>query len=57
MQFVSLINPLTFLSEGFRASVTSADHLSLLVVYPVLIAATALLLGRGIRHFRGRVVS
>ncbi|MGA4541664.1 ABC transporter permease [Uniformispora flossi] len=57
VQLVSLINPLTFLSEGFRASVTSADHLSLLVVYPVLIAATALLLGRGIRHFRGRVVS
>lgn len=56
VQAVSLLNPLTYVSEGFRAAVTPADHLGLYVVYPVLLGCTALLLGRGTRHFRRRVV-
>jgi len=57
LQVLSLVNPLTYVSEGFRAALTPADHLSLFVVYPVLAGFTALLLHQGVRHFRGRVVS
>jgi ABC-2 type transport system permease protein len=56
VQIVSLANPLTYVSEGFRAAVTPAHHMSLLVVYPALLAFTALLLWQGLRHFRKRVV-
>lgn len=57
VQVLSLANPLTYVSEGFRAAVTPGGHLSLLVIYPTLIAATVLLLREGIRHFRRRVIS
>ena len=53
---ISLADPLTYVSEGFRAAVTGSDHLSLLVIYPVLLAFTAVLLWVGIRAFRRRVV-
>ncbi|MGC0415943.1 ABC transporter permease [Embleya sp. AB8] len=56
VQGVSLLNPLTYVSEGFRASVTPADHLSLWFVYPALMVSTAWLLWRGMAHFRRRVV-
>ncbi|MFJ8739549.1 hypothetical protein ACIRL2_09265 [Embleya sp. NPDC127516] len=56
VQTVSLLNPLTYVSEGFRAAVTPADHLGLYVVYPVLLGRTAPLLGREVHHFRRRVV-
>jgi ABC-2 type transport system permease protein len=57
VQVLSLANPLTYVSEGFRAALTPADHLSLLVVYPVLAGFTAVLLWQGIRHFQRRVVT
>ena len=57
VQVLALANPLTYVSEGFRAAVTGAPHLSLLAVYPVLIALTGLLLWSGIRNFRKRVVA
>jgi ABC-2 type transport system permease protein len=57
VQLVSLVNPLTYVSEGFRAAVTSGDHLSLAVIYPTLILSTVLLLHQGIRHFRRRIIS
>ena len=57
VQVLSLANPLTYVSEGFRAALTPADHLGLGVVYPVLTGFTALLLWQGVRHFQGRVVS
>jgi ABC-2 type transport system permease protein len=57
VQVLSLANPLTYVSEGFRASVTPAHHLSLYVIYPALIGFTALLLWQGMRHFRRRVVA
>lgn len=56
VQVLSLANPVTYVSEGFRAAVTSSDHLSLFVVYPVLLGFTALLLWQGVRNFRRRVV-
>ncbi|WP_322751605.1 MULTISPECIES: ABC transporter permease [unclassified Frankia] len=57
VQALSLANPLTYVSEGFRASVTPTHHLSLYIIYPALIGFTALLLWQGIRHFRRRVVT
>jgi ABC-2 type transport system permease protein len=53
---VSLAVPLTYVSEGFRAAVTPAPHLSLLVIYPVLAGFTAVLLWSGMRLLRRRVV-
>ncbi len=57
VQALSLANPLTYVSEGFRAAVTPAAHLSLLVLYPVLAGFTSLLLWQGIRHFQRRIVT
>jgi len=57
VQVLALVDPLTYVSEGFRAAVTSGPHLSLVVIYPVLIAFTGLLLWQGIRHFLRRVIS
>jgi len=57
VQGLALADPLTYASEGFRAAVTSQPHLSLLVVYPVLAAATGLLLWQATRHFTRRVIS
>lgn len=57
VQVLSLLNPLTYVSEGFRAALTPADHLSLGVVYPVLAGFTAVLLWQGVRHFQRRVIS
>jgi ABC-2 type transport system permease protein len=57
LQTIVLLNPLTYVSEGFRAAVTTADHLSLAAVYPVLGAFVTLLLWAGIRGFKGRVLS
>jgi ABC-2 type transport system permease protein len=57
VQVLSLANPLTYVSEGFRAALTPTDHLSLLAVYPVVTGFTAVLLWQGIRHFQRRVVT
>jgi ABC-2 type transport system permease protein len=57
IQILSLANPLTYVSEGFRAAVTSSDHLSLLVIYPVLAGLTVVLLWLGLRNFHRRVVT
>jgi ABC-2 type transport system permease protein len=56
IQLLSLANPLTYVSEGFRAALTSSDHLSLLAIYPVLAGFTAFLLWLGLNNFRRRVV-
>jgi ABC-2 type transport system permease protein len=67
VQVVALANPLTYVSEGFRAALTGAQgfraaltgapHLSLLAIYPVLIGMTGLMLWTGMRNFRKRVVA
>ena len=57
VQGLALADPLTYASEGLRAAVTSQPHLSLLVVYPVLAAATAFLLWQSTRLFTRRVIS
>ena len=39
LQILTLLDPLTYVTEGLRAALTTADHMSLAAVYPVLIGA------------------
>ena len=57
LRILVLIDPLVYVSEGFRAAVTTNDHMSLLAIYPALIAFTALFLSQGIRGFKNRVLA
>jgi ABC-2 type transport system permease protein len=54
---LTLINPLVYLSEGFRAALTPVPHMSLLAVYPVVIGFAALFTWLGIRGFTKRVIA
>lgn len=56
LQALALADPLTYVSEGFRAAVTPVAHLSLVAVYGVLVLTTAGLLAYGTRAFRRRLV-
>jgi ABC-2 type transport system permease protein len=57
LQWLVLVNPLIYINEGMRGALTSAPHMSLWVVYPVLIGFCALFLWLGTRNFRKRVIS
>ncbi len=57
LQTLVTINPLIYITEGFRAALTTAPHMHLYVIYPVLIGFTALFLRLGIGGFRKRVLS
>jgi ABC-2 type transport system permease protein len=57
LQYLVLLNPLVYISEGFRAALTPVDHMPLIVVYPVLMAFTALFLWRGVTGFKKRVLA
>jgi ABC-2 type transport system permease protein len=57
LQILVLLNPLIYVTEGFRAALTTAPHMHLYVIYPVLLAITAFLLWQGIAGFRRRVLA
>ncbi|CAB4608503.1 unannotated protein [freshwater metagenome] len=57
LQIAVLANPLVYVSEGFRAALTSASTMSLWAIYPVLVGLTALFTAIGIRNFRKRVIA
>jgi ABC-2 type transport system permease protein len=57
LQTVVLINPLIYVNEGMRAALTSAPHMHLYVIYPVVIGFGAAFLTIGLRNFRKRVLS
>jgi len=56
LQVFVLINPLIYVTEGFRAALTHSPHMHLYVIYPILLAVTALFLWQGIAGFRRRVL-
>ena len=56
LQILVLINPLIYVTEGFRAALTKSPHMHLYVIYPILLAITAFLLWQGFTGFRKRVV-
>ena len=57
LQYLVLLNPLVYISEGFRSALTPVPHMSLLAIYPVMFAFTALFLWRGIVGFKRRVLA
>ena len=57
LQVLVCFNPLIYVTEGFRAALTSAPHMPLYVIYPVLILFCAVFLYTGIKGFYRRVLS
>jgi ABC-2 type transport system permease protein len=57
LQTLVLLNPLVYVTEGFRAALTPAHHMHLYIIYPVLLALTTFLLYRGITGFKKRVLT
>jgi ABC-2 type transport system permease protein len=57
LQTLVLVNPLIYVTEGFRAALTRSHHMHLYVIYPVLVGFCALFLWQGIKGFRKRVLS
>jgi ABC-2 type transport system permease protein len=57
LQTLVCINPLIYVTEGFRAALTTATHMQLYVIYPGLIGLCALFLWLGIKGFNKRVLS
>ncbi len=57
LQLFVLVNPLVYMSEGFRAALTPSTHMSLWVIYGALFGFTSLFTWLGIRGFKRRVVT
>jgi ABC-2 type transport system permease protein len=57
LQALVCINPLIYVTEGFRAALTTQSHMPLYVIYPVLVAFCVLLLWLGVKGFYKRVLS
>jgi ABC-2 type transport system permease protein len=57
LQILVLANPLVYMCEGFRAALTPASHMSLWVIYPALLAFSALFTWLGIGGFKRRVLA
>lgn len=57
LQVAVLVNPLVYVSEGFRAALTDVPTMSLWAVYPVVIGFGLLFGAIGIRFFRRRVIA
>jgi ABC-2 type transport system permease protein len=57
LQTLVCLNPLIYVTEGFRAALTTVPHMQLYVVYTVLIAFCALFLWAGIKGFCKRVLN
>ena len=57
LQIAVLFNPLVYTSEGFRAALTPAHHMSLWAIFGALSGFTALFTALGIGGFRRRVLT
>jgi ABC-2 type transport system permease protein len=57
LQALVCVNPLIYVTEGFRAALTTAPHMPLYVIYPVLLGFCCLFLWAGCRGFNRRVIS
>lgn len=58
LQDLVLVNPLVYMSEGFRMALTSGvPHMNALAIYGALIGFAALLTWLGVQGFRRRVLS
>ena len=53
-----LVNPLVYLNEGLRLSLTKdIPHMQVVAIYVVIMAFTAVLLRAGIKGFKKRVLA
>ncbi|HEX7364597.1 MAG TPA: ABC transporter permease [Dehalococcoidia bacterium] len=57
LQALVCLNPLIYVTEGFRAALTTSPHMPLYVIYGALTALCALFLWAGIQGFYRRVLS
>ena len=57
LQALVCANPLIYVTEGFRAALTTTTHMPLYVIYPVLVGFCSLFLWVGCRGFCRRVLS
>jgi ABC-2 type transport system permease protein len=57
LQTLVLINPLIYVNDGMRAAFTNAPHMHLYVIYPALLAFSALFLALGLRNFRRKTLA
>jgi ABC-2 type transport system permease protein len=57
LKWAVLVNPLVYMSEGFRAALTNIPHMSLVAVYAALIGFTLVLVRLGLDGFRKRVLT
>jgi ABC-2 type transport system permease protein len=57
LQLAVLVNPLVYMSEGFRAALTPSEHMSLWAIYGALTGFTVLFTYLGIAGFKRRVLS
>lgn len=58
LKWTVLVNPLVYMSEGFRASLTPAfPHMPLVAIYGGLVGFTVILLWLGTQGFRRRVLA
>jgi ABC-2 type transport system permease protein len=56
LQYLVLLNPLVYMSEGFRMALTSGAHMHAWAIYGALVVFAVLLTWLGIDGFRGRVL-
>jgi len=52
-----LVNPLIYVAEGMRAGFTTASHMPLAVIYPVIVGFCCVFFGVGLYNFRRRVLA
>jgi ABC-2 type transport system permease protein len=57
LKWATLANPLVYLSEGFRAALTTVPHMTLVAVYGVLLGFLAVFTWVGLKGFRKRVIA
>jgi ABC-2 type transport system permease protein len=57
LQILVLINPLIYVTEGMRAAFTTASHMHLYIIYPVLCGFLVGFMTFGLRSFRKRVLA
>ncbi|MFY9814999.1 MAG: hypothetical protein WCF70_00410 [Dehalococcoidales bacterium] len=57
LQTLVCVNPLIYVTEGFRAALTTSTHMHLYVIYPVLVGLCVFFLWLGIKGFNKRVLS
>jgi ABC-2 type transport system permease protein len=57
LQYLVLLNPLVYMSEGFRMALTSGAHMHAWAIYGALVGFAVLLTWLGIDGFRGRVLA